>query len=290
MVKQRRGCIYKLTNTLNGKYYFGQTIDFKRRMANHKSSLKKNTYLSNAIRKYGWDNFQQEILIDNVPEEDLNQLEISYIEIHDSTNRKKGYNLTVGGEGTRGYTHTDEAKKKILTAKKNHSVEKGCISFSKKSKKWKVISSRGDINFPEKYIGLYNTKEKAIQALDLYNTTGGIMQSDITKRKKNTGSVCFDKTNKKWRVAKGRKGYIGLYNTKERALHALEIYNNSGKRMQSDVRNRRNGTGSISFDKRCKTWRATVPAINGKKRHRIGSFKTKELAEEALKQYIKNIN
>ena len=135
MVKQRWGCIYKLTNTLNGKYYFGKTVQFKTRMLAHKNSKNLKTYLSHAIRKYGWDNFKQEILIDDVPEEDLNQLEISYIEIHDSTNPKKGYNLTKGGDGTSGFKFTDQTKKKICMANKKHSAEKGSISFSQKSKK-----------------------------------------------------------------------------------------------------------------------------------------------------------
>ena len=132
MVKQRWGCIYKLTNTLNGKYYFGKTINFRNRMNTHKNSWKKGkTHLSNAIKKYGWDNFQQEIIIDNVPEEDLNCLEISYIDIFNATNRKTGYNLTAGGEGTTGHIVTDEHKQKIRLAHKKHSAEKGCITFVK---------------------------------------------------------------------------------------------------------------------------------------------------------------
>ena len=72
MVKQRWGVIYKLTNKNNGKYYFGKTVDFKRRMRGHKNSWKRlNTYLSKAIKKHGWHNFQVEILIKDVPEEDL---------------------------------------------------------------------------------------------------------------------------------------------------------------------------------------------------------------------------
>lgn len=90
MVKQRWGVIYKLTNKINGKYYFGKTINFKRRMSHHKNSWKwKKTYLSNAIKKNGWNNFQVEILIKDVPEEDLSALEISYIDIFDSNNKKK---------------------------------------------------------------------------------------------------------------------------------------------------------------------------------------------------------
>ena len=102
--QQRWGCIYKIVNQVNGKYYFGKTIDFKRRMKEHRKSAKKGkTYLARSIRKHGWENFNVEILIREVPSEDLSSLEKSYIEIYDSMNRKKGYNLTRGGEGTSGY-------------------------------------------------------------------------------------------------------------------------------------------------------------------------------------------
>ena len=55
------------------KFTLARPFSFKNRMAQHKHSKKiKKTYLSRAIKKYGWDNFEQEILIDDVPEEDLN--------------------------------------------------------------------------------------------------------------------------------------------------------------------------------------------------------------------------
>ena len=46
--------------------------------------------------KYGWENFTKEILIDDVPEEDLDNLEINYIAFYNSFNREKGYNLHKG--------------------------------------------------------------------------------------------------------------------------------------------------------------------------------------------------
>ena len=138
MVKQRRGC--KLTNTVKWQNILGRPLILS--VEDHKYSYKSGkTHLSHAIRKYGWDNFQQEILIEDVPEEDLNNLEMSYIKIFDTTNRKKGYNLTAGGEGTTGWKISDEHKEKIRMAHKKHSAEKGSISFSKQQKKWLALSA-----------------------------------------------------------------------------------------------------------------------------------------------------
>ena len=112
MVKQQWGCIYRLTNTINGRKYIGKTVNFKKRMSDHKHS-KDGYYIHRAIRKYGWNTFKVEKIIDNVPEEDLNNLEISYIAV-ENTKRPNGYNLTDGGEGVSGYSHTEEFKKKMI--------------------------------------------------------------------------------------------------------------------------------------------------------------------------------
>jgi len=97
--KCRTGCIYLITNPINGKVYVGQTIDYKTRMRKHKCAAKNpKQYIAKAIKKYGWENFTKEILIDEVPEEDLDNLEINYIDIYNSFG-PGGYNLTKGGGG-----------------------------------------------------------------------------------------------------------------------------------------------------------------------------------------------
>ena len=119
--KQRFGCIYLLTNLITLLCYVGKTIDFEARMYEHKNgkSIDKS-YVERSIRKHGWHNFKVEILIDDVPEEDLNNLETCYIAVKD-TMRPNGYNLTEGGEGTRpdqkhiGCYFTKEKGKEALT-------------------------------------------------------------------------------------------------------------------------------------------------------------------------------
>ena len=100
-MKQRFGCIYRITNLVTGKKYIGKTVRFKRRMWEHQKQKINKSYLSRSIQKYGWDNFKKEIIIDDVPEEDLSNLEMSYIKV-EKTMAKKGYNLTLGGEGKTG--------------------------------------------------------------------------------------------------------------------------------------------------------------------------------------------
>lgn len=54
--------------------------------------------MSNAIRKYGIDNFDKEIIDTANNIEELNKKEEFYIKQFDSTNREIGYNIKYGGD------------------------------------------------------------------------------------------------------------------------------------------------------------------------------------------------
>ena len=99
------GVIYCARNIQNDKLYIGQTIDFKHRKAAHISEArhsKLKTPFHNAIKKYGEDNFSWTILEDNVPNDELSDLEILYIDMF-CTYLGKNYNCSIGGEGNLGY-------------------------------------------------------------------------------------------------------------------------------------------------------------------------------------------
>lgn len=92
-----RGVIYKITNTINGKTYIGQSIQPKKRKHDH--FCQKNTSckaLKHSMIKYGRDNFEFELLC-SAKKEHLNDLEIYFIDYFKSFG-KNGYNLTPGGK------------------------------------------------------------------------------------------------------------------------------------------------------------------------------------------------
>jgi len=224
--KCRTGCIYLITNLINGKVYVGQTLNYKDRMKKHEKSGKNpKYYFPYAISKHGWENFTKEILIDDVPEEDLDNLEINYIAFYNSFNREKGYNLTQGGGGMSGYRHTEEqnlAKSKACT--RNHNVEGGgSISFHKGRNKWVAAAC----NTNNKHIGHFFTKEKAIAALKLYNETGKRMPSDVIRRRRGTGCITEYSTKTKGKIYRGQlkiKGkihYMKGYGSREKAQFEL---------------------------------------------------------------------
>ena len=93
-----KGIIYKITNTVNNKSYIGQTRQSIQFRWNQHTSKKDNTYFHNAIKKYGKDNFNIEIL-EECDVSKLDEREIFYIAKYDTF--KNGYNLTIGGDGNK---------------------------------------------------------------------------------------------------------------------------------------------------------------------------------------------
>lgn len=104
--------IYMLTCRINGHSYIGQSQNIRRRMWEHKHQRNKpHLPISRAIKKYGWENFDKEIL-EFCPIEELDEKEIFYIET-----LSPEYNVSKGGEsGMKGYKHSAETKEKCRAA------------------------------------------------------------------------------------------------------------------------------------------------------------------------------
>ena len=97
--------IYKATNKINKKSYIGFDSSWPKRMNRHFENANHNREgkFYDAIRKYGWDNFEWEILYQSKDKEyTLNIMEPQFIQEYDTFNC--GYNMTEGGEGCFGAT------------------------------------------------------------------------------------------------------------------------------------------------------------------------------------------
>ena len=95
-----RGFIYKITNTINGKSYIGQTIQnvkerFYQHCATKCSKAVSNMAIHRAIKKYGKSNFTVEV-IEEIDSTNLNDRERYWIKYYNSYNN--GYNSTKGGQ------------------------------------------------------------------------------------------------------------------------------------------------------------------------------------------------
>lgn len=104
--------IYKITNTVNGKVYIGQSWDIERRWNSEKRGS-TNEHLKSAFKKYGVKNFTFEVeykMEEDSDQKDLDEFERFYIGKYRSHDREYGYNQTHGGNGGK---KTEEFKKKI---------------------------------------------------------------------------------------------------------------------------------------------------------------------------------
>jgi group I intron endonuclease len=109
------GYIYKITNKITSKYYIGQTIqDLNERWRHHRSPKSNCRYLKLAIKKYGIENFNFDLIcicFDN----ELDKYEYEYIKKYNSL-VPNGYNLREGGNNSR---HNEQTKNKISESLKN---------------------------------------------------------------------------------------------------------------------------------------------------------------------------
>ena len=107
-----RYTVYKHTSP-SGKVYIGITHLKPEKRWNSGRGYKGNIHFTNAINKYGWDNFKHEILFENLSKEEACQKEIELIAFYKSNDKKLGYNQSIGGEINSGWHLSDEAKRKI---------------------------------------------------------------------------------------------------------------------------------------------------------------------------------
>ena len=114
-MKNHFNCIYMYENKINGKIYIGQARNFNKRHSDHCKPSNKDTYIDRALNKYGKENFNIYILIEDLEtQEDMNFYESLFIKQYDSLARNgKGYNLTDGGFTNFWENKTEEEKDEI---------------------------------------------------------------------------------------------------------------------------------------------------------------------------------
>ena len=115
---EMKGIIYCYCCIPTGKKYIGQTVREEKRKIQHRHDCKRgvDNKFYRAVRKYGWNKFIYGI-IEEYDIEVLNEQELFYIHYYDTYNN--GYNSTIGGEGVRGFSPSEETKKKQSIAAKN---------------------------------------------------------------------------------------------------------------------------------------------------------------------------
>ena len=158
-------CIYMFTNKINGKRYVGQTKNFYKRYNSHiyssydKNSNRHNVPFHKAIRKYGIDNFQIDILIDNIQtKEEMNELEKSLICFFNTLCKNNmGYNVAEGGESGNPFAgKTDDEMAKFRDECRERNLGK---KLSEETKK-KISEKNKKMFFSEEHRRKINESKK----------------------------------------------------------------------------------------------------------------------------------
>jgi group I intron endonuclease len=112
--------VYLVTNRVNGKRYVGKTVrTLERRWyehVTHSHGGSEEMTLYQAIRKHGADAFELSVLEECANEEQLDEAERKWIRELGTFRRE--YNMTEGGDGLKGYRHTEETKRKMSESRK----------------------------------------------------------------------------------------------------------------------------------------------------------------------------
>lgn len=154
MPYKKQSVIYMWTSPSN-KVYIGQTINKKSRYNRFLDFTKSytgstndfsNSYIDNARLKYNSADQWTYKVLKELPEdkEQLDYWEQYYINLYDSTNPNKGYNLTKGGNGTVGRKMSEEHLRQLRLGTKQSEETKAKIKKNAKTRKVAQYTKEGE--------------------------------------------------------------------------------------------------------------------------------------------------
>lgn len=186
-MSDKKYLIYMHTNKINGKKYIGQTsLDPDVRWKNG-LGYAGSPHFYNAINKYGWDNFEHEIIKDSLSLNEANKLEKEFIKKYNTTDPNFGYNIMPGGKNS---PMPDEVREKISKSKMGHEV-------TAEARK-KISENHADFsgkNNPRYGVHLSEETRAKISANNKSWMMKGIKRSEETKRKMRENHADFSGAN-----------------------------------------------------------------------------------------------
>lgn len=127
MSEDKEFCVYRHTFP-NGKVYIGITGQKPHERWCNGTGYKHQSLVYRAILRYGWDNIQHDVIARGLSHEQACEMEIELIKAYDSTDPKRGYNVSCGGDGGPGFSgekhpmygkhHTKESRRKMSESTK----------------------------------------------------------------------------------------------------------------------------------------------------------------------------
>lgn len=163
--------IYKITNLITSKYYIGahETYDI------NDGYMGSGLYIKRAIKKYGVENFQKEILAQYSSSEEMFLMEAELVELHEMS-----YNIMPGGCGGWSYARsklTPEIYEKIKATRQTEEYRIKTADARARSSE-RMIQMQKDPTIREKQIV---SLKQTMNDPEWVNTTGAERARKISK-------------------------------------------------------------------------------------------------------------
>ena len=191
---EKKYCVYVHTNKVNGKRYVGITSQKPTRRWNHGNGY--GGYFGNAIKKYGWHNFNHEVLLEHLTKDEACQWEQLLIALWETTNKEKGYNATSGGDGN--FTISSAGKENMsIAAKRRHLLPETKKWNSEKGKKQFATREAIEADRQQQIQYLKDHPEKRYilaRPVNQYDATGRFIRrwKSIADAKRELGNIGID--------------------------------------------------------------------------------------------------
>ena len=216
MLTDKNTGVYKIVNSINGRFYIGSSININKRWNEHRRMLNKNKH-DNKFLQNSWNKHGEKMFTFNIIEHvgDINLLlvrEQYYLDLFKSDHKKLLYNICLVAGNMLGFKHSDKTKKLMSEKLIGNEYSLG-HRHSDKTKENMSISHIGFKHKDETIIKMINKPKKEILKSIKYKTTKiSIEIKNELIEKYNSGLYSTRKLSKLYGVSKSTIWNIVIVN------------------------------------------------------------------------------
>ena len=209
--------VYQHKNKINGKIYIGITSQKPEdRWGSQGCNYKLSPHFYSAIQKYGWNNFEHNILFTGLTKEQAYLKEQELIKEYDLMNREFGYNSTSGGDI---FVMNKETKQKISQAMMGNQNALGYPCSEEKKKK--IRDAQKGRKFTEEH------KQKLSEAAKNRHVPCSEKKKQTLKEKSNKKPIYCEELNKVFESVQECSRQLGIP-----ATNISKLCNGRGKTLK----------------------------------------------------------